>query len=190
MKIGLYGGTFDPVHLAHLLAARAALEELDLAKLFFIPAARSPFKQPLSPADGAIRLRMLRLALAGEPACEVDPREIERGGVSYTIDTVRDYATSHPGAEIHFLIGADHARLLPEWHEAAALAEAARFAIIPRPGEAPPLLPPPFRGVALRGFPLALSSSQIRERVRRGQSIETLVPAAVAEAIRNNRLYL
>jgi nicotinate-nucleotide adenylyltransferase len=190
MKIGLFGGSFDPVHLGHLLMARAALEELELSKVYFVPAARSPFKQPLPPADGAARLQMLRLALAGEPAYEVDSREVERGGVSYTIDTARDYSLLHPGAEIYFLIGADHARQLPDWHEASALAASVRFAIVPRPGEAPLPLPPPFRGVALRGFPLALSSSQIRERIRNGRPIENLVPAAVAEAIRNNRLYL
>jgi nicotinate-nucleotide adenylyltransferase len=189
-KIGLYGGSFDPIHLGHLLAARAALEEIGLDKVCFLPAARSPFKQGAPPTAGPLRLRMLRLALAGNPMFEVDSLEIDRGGVSYSIDTLRDYAGRFPGAEFHFLIGADHVRQLPEWHEAAELAARTRFVVIPRPGQDAPDLPAPFQGVVLRGFPLALSSSQIRERVRAGLPVDGLVPPPVAEAIQNNRLYL
>ena len=189
-KIGLYGGSFDPIHVGHLFAAQAAFEEIGLAKVCFIPAAQSPFKQGSIRTAGQLRLQMLRLALAGSPASEVDSQEIDRGGVSYTIDTVRDYAKRFPGSELYFLIGADHARQLTDWHEASELAAAARFVIIPRPGELVQPVPPPFRGVVLRGFPLALSSSQIRERVRRRLPINHMVQGAVSEAITNNRLYL
>ncbi len=96
-RIGLFGGSFDPVHLGHLLMAQAAREELDLARLFFIPASQSPFKPGSLPTSPAERLRLLRLALAGKNWCEVDEQEIRRGGVSYTIDTVRDYAARWPG---------------------------------------------------------------------------------------------
>lgn len=103
---------------------------------------------------------------------------------------MRDYAQRFPGAELFWLIGADHMPTLPKWREADALAAAVRFIVIPRPGQVPTALPAPFRGVELHGFPLGVSSSQIRARVKAGLPIGGLVPAAVAEAIRNNRLYL
>jgi nicotinate-nucleotide adenylyltransferase len=189
-RLGLFGGSFDPVHLGHLLVAQTALEELGLARLFFIPAAQSPFKPASAAAPGHLRLAMLRLALAGEPACEVDDQELERGGVSYTIETVRSYAARFPQAELFYLIGADHVAKLPQWREAAELAERVRFVVIPRPGEIPPPAPEQFRVSVLQGHPLALSSSQIRARVRAGASLRNLVPAAAAEFLRNNRLYL
>ena len=189
-KIGLFGGSFDPVHLGHLLVAQAAREEAGLERIFFIPAAQSPFKPDSAPAPAAERLRLLRLALAGDADSEVDAQEITRGGVSYTIDTVRDYAKRFPGAQLHYLIGADNAPKLAEWRESAELARLVEFLAIPRPGGPDAVFPPPFRGRTLKGFPLGVSSSEIRARVKAGLSIEHLVPAAVAEAIRNYRLYL
>jgi nicotinate-nucleotide adenylyltransferase len=189
-RIGLFGGSFNPVHLGHLLIAQAALEELQLTRLVFVPAAQSPFKPGAELAPAAQRLRLLRLALAGQTRCLVDDLEITRGGVSYTIDTVREYMVRHPGVEVWYVIGADHARLLPKWREAEELARLVRFAVMPRPGEDGDCLPGPFQGQALRGWAIALSASDVRERVRAGRSVEGLVPPAVAEAIRNNRLYL
>src|SRR5206468_6855353 len=107
-KIGLFGGSFDPVHLGHLLVAEAAREELQLSRLFFIPAAQSPFKPDTAPAPAEQRLRLLRLALAGQTDCEIDDQEIRRGGVSYTIDTLHDYVRRFPGAHLFYLMGADH----------------------------------------------------------------------------------
>jgi nicotinate-nucleotide adenylyltransferase len=190
MKLGLFGGSFDPVHLGHLLVARAALEELSLDRLCFIPAAQSPFKPEHRPAPGPVRARLLRLALAGWTRCEVDEQELHRGGVSYTIDTVRDYARRFADATLFYLIGADHVASLPGWREADALARLVEFVVVPRPGETPAAFPPPFRGRVLRGFPLAVSSSEIRARVRAGLPVEPLVPPAVAEAIRGERLYV
>ena len=190
MKLGLFGGSFDPVHFGHLLVAQAAREELELTRLFYIPAARSPFKPERNPAPPAERLRLLRLALAGKAWCEIDEQEIRRGGVSYTIDTLRDYARRFPEARLFYLVGADHARKLPDWREAAELARLAEFVLIPRPGQAEVPLPAPFRGRTLAGFPLGVSSSQIRARVKAGLPVDHLVPGVVAEAIGNNRLYL
>src|SRR5579859_1268857 len=99
-RVGLFGGSFDPVHLGHLLVAQAAREELGLDRLIFIPAAQSPFKPDSAAAPGPERLRLLRLALAGKSWCEIDEQEIRRGGVSYTIDTLRDYARRDPSAQI------------------------------------------------------------------------------------------
>jgi nicotinate-nucleotide adenylyltransferase len=189
-KLGLFGGSFDPVHHGHLLVAQAAREELQLNRLFFIPAAQSPFKPEAKPSAPNERLRLLRLALAGKDWCELDLQEIERGGVSYTIDTLRDYTRRFPGAELFYLIGADHVAQLPKWREAAELAGLARFVVIPRPGDADSPFPSPFQGQTLRGFPFGVSSSQIRARVKAGLPIDHLTPAAVAEAIRSNQLYL
>jgi nicotinate-nucleotide adenylyltransferase len=190
MKLGIFGGSFDPVHLGHLLVAQAAIEELGLDRLFFIPAAQSPFKPENQPAPAAVRLQLLRFALAGKTNCEVDAQEIRRGGVSYTVDTLRDYAQRFSGAKLFYLIGADNAPKLNEWREPAELSRLAEFVAIPRPGGANPIFPPPFRGRMLRGFPIAVSSSEIRARVKAGLTIENLVPTAVAEAIYAAKAYV
>ena len=189
LKIGIYGGSFDPVHLGHLLVARAALEELGLDRLFFIPAAQSPFKPESKPAPDALRLQLLRLALAGETRCEVDERELRRGGISYTVDTLREYAQQFPTARFFYLIGADHVAKLNGWREPAELARLAEFVVIPRPGEPPVQFPAPFQGRMLTGFPLGVSSSQIRARVKAGLPVEHLVPPGVAGAIRACGVY-
>ncbi len=189
-RVGIFGGSFDPVHLGHLLVAGAAREELGLSRVFFVPAAQSPFKPERRPIPADERLRLLRLALAGQEWCEVDDQELQRGGFSFTIETLRDYVRRFPKAEVWYLIGADHVAQLPKWREAGELAALARFAVFVRPGQAAALLPPPFRGRELKGFPLGLSSSEIRARIKAGQGIQHLVPPAVAEAICNNGLYL
>lgn len=189
MKLGIYGGSFDPVHLGHLLVAQAAMEELGLDRLFFVPAAQSPFKPESAPAPGAMRLQWLRLALAGKSNCEVDDREIRRGGISYTVDTLRDYAKRFPAAQLFYLIGADNAAKLNEWREPGELARLAEFVAIPRPGGAAPVFPQPFRGRTLKGFPFAISSSEIRARIRSGLTIEHLVPPAVREALLAAKAY-
>jgi nicotinate-nucleotide adenylyltransferase len=190
MKLGLFGGSFDPVTLGHLLVAQAAREEIGLDRLHFIPVAQSPFKPGVEPAPAAVRFQMLRLALVGQTWCEVDDQEVRRGGVSFTVDTVRDYQRRFPGAELFWLIGSDLASTLPKWREADELSRLVEFVVIPRPGESAAALPAPFRGRALHGVPFAVSSSLVRLRVKAGLPIEWLVPAGVAEAIRNSRLYL
>ena len=174
------------------MVARAALAEMALDQIFIIHAAQSPFKQAQSLAPAASRLEWLRLAFADEPRCEIDAQEIEREGVSYTIDTVRDYAARFPEAELFYLIGADHVPTLPEWREAAALAEAVTFMVVPRAGEPAVEFPPTFRGTMLRGEPVAISASDLRERLRAGESIEAIenfVPPAVASALKVKHSY-
>jgi len=189
LKIGIYGGSFDPVHTGHLLVAQAAVEELGLDKIFFVPVAQSPFKTENQITPAEIRLRLLRLALAGRANCQVDDQETKRGGTSYTIDTLRDYAKRFPAVELFYLIGADNAAKLNEWREPAELAKLAEFVAVPRPGGATPVFPAPFRGRTLKGFPFGVSSSEIRARVKAGLPVENLVPAAVAEAIRESKIY-
>ena len=189
-RIGLFGGSFDPVTLGHLLVAQAAREAAALTRLYFIPTAQSPLKPGSQPAPAAQRLRLLRLALAGQTHCEIDEQEIARGGFSYTIDTTRHYANRFPEAQLCYLIGSDLVPQLSQWRAADELARRLEFIVIPRPGEPAFELPRPFRGRVLQGFPLGVSSSQIRQRVKAGLAIDWLVPPAVAEAISNERLYL
>jgi len=133
---------------------------------------------------------MLRLALAGEPQFEIDEQEINRGEPSYTILTVRDYVNRFPEAKLYYLIGSDILEQLPRWREAESLARLTEFVVVLRPGDVVPCLPPPYRVRAIKGFPFAVSSSQVRDRIKTGRRIDWLTPPAVAEYIKNNRLYL
>jgi nicotinate-nucleotide adenylyltransferase len=188
-RLGLFGGAFNPVHLGHLLVAEAAIEELALDKLFFIPASRSPFKQGDETAPAELRLRWLRLALAGRACYEIDQQEIQRGGVSYTIDTARHYAKRFPDAELYCLIGADNVHKLSDWRNVEELSKLLKFAAVPRPGQPSPIFPKPFTGTTLKGFPLDISSLRIRARVKSGLPIDYLVPPQVADAIRDSAAY-
>ncbi len=189
MKIGIYGGSFDPVHCGHLLVAQAAMEEAGLDRMFFVPAAQSPFKPENHAAPAALRLPFLRLALAGHADYEVDDREIRRGGISYTVDTLLEFSRQFPGAQLFYLIGADNAPKLNEWRDPATLSALATFLAVPRPGGEPAVFPAPFQGRSLKGFPFGVSSSDIRARVKAGLPIHNLVPAAVAAAIRETGVY-
>ncbi|MGB0581344.1 MAG: nicotinate (nicotinamide) nucleotide adenylyltransferase [Limisphaerales bacterium] len=189
-RIGLFGGSFDPVHLGHLLVAQAAREEFGIDRVFFIPAARSPFKPDSVPAEDHHREQLLRLALSGKANFEIDLQELQRGGTSYTIDTVNAYRSRYPDAKLFWLIGADHVPTLDKWRDADELASKVEFLIIPRPGEADEQAPEPFVIHRLRGFPLGVSSSQIRDRVKAGLPVDQLVSPSVSEAIRNKGLYL
>jgi nicotinate-nucleotide adenylyltransferase len=131
----------------------------------------------------------LRLALAGQTRFSVETLEVERGGVSYSIETVRALQSRFPEARLFWLIGADHVVKLPLWREAEALARSVEFVVIPRPGEAPATLPEPYRLHQLTGWPLKVSASEIRERVRRGQTIRHLVPEAVADSVEQAGVY-
>ena len=135
-NIGIYGGSFDPVHVGHLLVAQAAMEEANLTRLFFVPAAQSPFKTASAPTPANERVRLLHLSLLGKPYFEIDTQEISRGGVSYTVDTVRDYQKRFPQANLFYLIGADNVSALPQWREAGELANSSSSPVQAR------LLPP------------------------------------------------
>jgi nicotinate-nucleotide adenylyltransferase len=189
-RLGLYGGAFNPVHFGHLLVAQAAMEELELDRLYFIPASQSPFKQETPAAPAEMRLRWLRLALAGKIHYAVDDQEIRRGGVSYTIETARNYAKKFPRAKLFWLIGADNVPTLNKWAESDELAKLVEFAAIPRLGKTSVEFPKPFQGRMLKGFPLEISSSEIRTRVKARLPIEAMVPPFVAQAIRDAGVYL
>ena len=189
LRIGIFGGSFDPVHLGHQLVAQAAREEIQLDRVFFVPAAQSPFKPDRQLAPGKLRAAMLRLALAGKTWAEVDTQEIDRGGISYSVDTVANFRSRFPAADFFYLIGADHVAQLPKWRHSGELAKMTTFVVIPRPGQAQAPAPAGFKVQWLRGFPLAVSASEIRARVKAKLPIDVLTGPAVAESIHNNGLY-
>jgi nicotinate-nucleotide adenylyltransferase len=183
MKIGIYGGTFDPVHHGHLILARQALEEFELDRVVFVPAAESPFKTQNHTAPASHRLAMLRLALKGERRFSVDALEIERGGVSYSIDTVKAFRARHPKAKYFLLVGEDNADRFTEWHRFEELKELVNFIVLSRS-----------EGFQSDEYPvvqrrLEISSTEIRNRVANEESITYLVPEAVVDYIKRHQLY-
>ena len=183
MRIGIYGGTFDPVHHGHLILARQALEEFKLDRLIFVPAAESPFKLHNHPAPARDRLAMLRLAITGEDRFEVDALEIERGGVSYSIDTVKMFRSRDPEAELFFLVGEDNAYRLTEWHRFEELKELVAFVVLSRSED---FESPEYPVVQRR---IEISSTEIRNRVANQESITYLVPESVKLYIEQHQLY-
>lgn len=193
------GGTFNPVHLAHLVLAQEALEALDLDEVVLLPCSRPPHKKPDRLAAPAHRLAMLRAAVRGRPGLSVSDLEVRRGGVSYSIDTMRELIRRRPRARWVFLIGADMLQDLHSWKDVSALLGLCEFATFLRPGvdlaavarrlrrhglDDRKLL----RGV-LKSRLIEISSSEIRERVRQRRAIRHLVPAAVDRYIRRHNLY-
>lgn len=186
-RVGLFGGSFDPIHLGHLILAEAALEELHLDRIIFIPAGISPFKQEKPPsASPGQRLRMLEKAIAGEPRFCVDDRELRREGPSFTIDTVRSLLGDHPGVRFLLLLGADNLKDLPRWRDIGELMNLVDFAVLDRGVE---------RGSTEDcGFPVVrrrmdLSSTEIRERAKNGLSIRFMVPGEVYDLIMTEAPY-
>jgi nicotinate-nucleotide adenylyltransferase len=185
-RVGIFGGSFDPVHLGHLLLAEAALEQLDLDRILFVPAAVSPFKQDRPPgATPEQRLTMLRTAVAGESRFSVDERELRRGGPSFTIDTVRSLMGDHPGVRFLLLIGADHLKELPGWHGIGELGNLVDFAVLDR-GDAGAIRDCGFPVVRRR---IDLSSTEIRERSAKGLSIRFMVPGEVYDYLMTHAPY-
>jgi nicotinate-nucleotide adenylyltransferase len=190
-RVGILGGTFNPVHLGHLLIAQDAWETGRLDLLKFIPAAEPPHKRTGSLATARQRLTMIRRAIAGDPRFEVDDIEIKRGGRSYSVDTMRELRRREPDATYTFVIGSDSLAELHLWHDIAGLARLCRFLAVARPGADPK---PPAAGLGIRyrivtGHPVGISSSDIRRRCRQGKPIRYLVPAPVFRYIEAQRLY-
>lgn len=187
LRIGVFGGSFDPIHLGHLVAAEKAREHLELDQVRFVPAARQPFKVEGHEADARHRAEMVRLAIAGNPGFLLDLREIERGGVSYTVDTLRELKAEYPSDQLFLILGADAARDLAKWREAPVLPQLAVVAVVTRPGVSPPAVPGISAIVPAPG--IDISATEIREAVRLGRSIRYLVPREVEEYIAAHGLY-
>ncbi|HEY4282156.1 MAG TPA: nicotinate-nucleotide adenylyltransferase [Chthoniobacterales bacterium] len=181
-KIGIYGGTFDPIHHGHLILAREARERLDLETIIFVPAIVSPFKD--APVTGVTdRLEMLEAAIKGEPGFIIDPMELNRPPPSYTIDTVESIRGRERDAELFYLLGQDNVSGLSRWHRFEDLQKLVRFIVLDRTGEQ--ASHPHF--VVQRK--IDISATEIRKRVASNRSIHYLVPTAVEEIIHRRGLY-
>ena len=182
-KIGIFGGTFDPIHHGHLILAREALEALRLETIMFIPAAISPHKAGQQPTPGDARLAMVRAAIEGEASFAVDSLELERASPSYAFDTVTRLRQRESSAEFIFLVGEDNVARLPSWHRFAELEKQVQFVVLERSG---PKREHPYPAIRRH---VDISATDIRNRVARGQSIRYLVPPAVEKIIRERQLY-
>lgn len=182
-KIGIYGGSFDPIHHGHLILAREAREALDLERIIFVPAAVSPFKGRPPAASGEARLAMLRAAIEGEQGFEIDECELRRPPPSWTIDTVEQIQKREPEAELYLLVGEDNVATLSQWRRFDDLKKLVRFVVLDRTGSETP------RDYRVVRRKIDISATNIRKRVARGQSIRYLVPQAVEKIIRRQNLY-
>lgn len=192
MRLGLFGGTFDPIHLGHLILAESCREALQLDKLWLIVAGTPPHKRG-ERTPVADRLEMARLAVAGHGGFEVSELEAKDPGPHYSYRTLEAIAAARPGDELFFLIGADSLVDLPGWREPQRIAAAATIVVVNRPGVAPPSVPdfgPGARPIVLVESPLIeLASSDLRRRVAAGRSIRFRVPRAVEAYIAERGLY-
>jgi len=199
MKIGILGGTFDPIHNGHLKIAEAARKKLGLNEVYFMPAAKTPLKEGISISAVKRRVEMVRLAIAGKPHFKLSTIELDRPGPSYTADTIAELRKKLGAeTELYFIIGWDSLSQFARWREPARIIRMCRLVAVPRPGYTmpdPKALEAAIPGmseslIVLDNPEIAISATEIRERVARGQSIRRLVPEEVAGYIQKNGLYL
>lgn len=188
MKTGVWGGTFDPPHLGHLVAASDAADALGLDVVLWVVSAAHPLKKGAVRTPAEVRLEMVRAAIAGDPRFEASGLELEREGPSYTVDTLRELHGRRPGGELFFLTGADNLRDFPRWKEPAEIQRLARLVVLSRQGEQ--VTP----GGAYGALPVQVtrvdvSATEVRRRVAAGETIRYLVPDAVGALIRRHGLY-
>lgn len=198
-QLGVFGGTFNPVHHGHLILAREARERLGLARVVLVPNFCSPLREEESLAPAEDRLAMLRLAVEDEPDLSISDVEVVRGGPSFTVETLETFKQTHPGSELTFLCGADSLNTLDRWVRIERILELARVCVLARPGtEAEAAHADLIRrapGVGTRVERLAmtrmidLSATEIRERLATGRSIRWMVPEAVAAYLHQRGLY-
>ncbi|MBI4395555.1 MAG: nicotinate (nicotinamide) nucleotide adenylyltransferase [Elusimicrobia bacterium] len=191
MKLGLFGGSFDPVHCGHIALARAALRELKLDRIYFVPAAQPPHKTPSSLTPATHRLNMLRIALRNAPAFPVSPWEIRRGGVSYTERTLRAFHKRFPRAEWHLILGGDSLNSFTTWRHWRRLLKMSRLVVGRRPGAKSAATPSVLKGQVIRlktRLP-PISSTEVRRRLEKGRPVAPLLPLPVGRYIRQMNLY-
>lgn len=200
MRIGVFGGTFDPVHLGHLVLAEQCREQAGLDQVLFVPSARPPHKLDQETTPFAQRAEMLALAIAGQSAFQLDEMEKDRPGPSFTADTLQLLKYRQPLAELSLLLGADALNDLPMWHGPQRIAALARLLVVARPGSALPdeeairarLALPSGSSLAVQVVhtpAIDIASRDLRRRVREGKSIRYLVPRAVEIYIQEKQLY-
>jgi nicotinate-nucleotide adenylyltransferase len=186
--IGLFGGSFDPIHHGHLIVGQVAREVLGLEVLRFVPALEQPFKRGKHRTSPEHRAAMLSLAVIDAPGFAIETLELTRPKPSYTVNTLEELRLREPGSEFVLLLGADAAAEFPSWHKADRITELAQIAVFARPGT---VLPPTAQFSRTIEVPaIDISATQIRDRVRRGESVRYWVPDRVAEYISGHRLYL
>lgn len=199
MKIGVLGGTFDPIHRGHLAIAEESRARLELAEVYFVPASQTPMKEGSSILPAEHRVSMVRLAIADYPYFKLSTIEIDRPGISYTVDTIAQLREKL-GAEneLFFIIGWDSLAQLPRWREPERIIKMCRLVAVPRPGYSPPdrksleaAIPGLSQRLTVLDKPeIDISATEIRERAARGLSISHLVPEPVVEYIKKQKLYL
>ncbi|MCM3626569.1 nicotinate-nucleotide adenylyltransferase [Paenibacillus glycanilyticus] len=192
-RIGIMGGTFDPVHIGHLIAAEAARDGCGLDEVWFIPTYQPPLKDNQPGASSELRFQMVKEALGGNPAFKALDVELRRGGMSYSIDTVLELKRHYPDAAFSYIIGSDRINDLPKWHRIEELAELITFIGLEREGTALQLgeLPEYIRQrITMAAMPpIGISSTDIRSRAQSGRTIAYLVPDTVHQFIKRRGLY-
>jgi nicotinate-nucleotide adenylyltransferase len=205
LAVGVFGGTFDPIHYGHLRPAQEAVRQLALAELRFVPAAQPPHRPPPQ-ASAAQRLAMVELAIRGLPALRVDDRELQRGGLSYTVLTLESLRAELGNTPLCLLIGADQFRSFETWHRWQEIPDLAHLVVLNRPGATPGSLPawaqaracddfsalravPAGRLAFLSVSPQDISATRIRAALARGESVQGLLPEVVLDYIRTNQVY-
>lgn len=187
MKIGILGGTFNPIHIGHLILAEEAREKLGLDKIIFVPAYLPPHKDTMNIAPAKVRLDLVKLAIAGNKSFGVSDLEIRRDGRSYTIDTLKELKKAYPQDELYFIIGSDLLKYLEEWKDLDEIIKMIKFIAATRPGYPLEKIPSyittlPIRAVDISGF-------EIRQAIKEGKSFRYLVPEAVFRHITKKGLY-
>ncbi len=193
MRVGVFGGTFDPIHLGHLILAELCREQGELDEVLFVPAAQPPHK-PRPQAPFPTRVEMLQLALSGNPAFHVDELEAERAGPSYTADTLTELGRRRPDDELYLIVGADSLRDLPSWYQPERILAQATLLVVARPDAPAPAelrLPSGLKAhsqvVAMP--PIGIASRELRRRLAEGRSVRYQLPRAVEAYIRERKLY-
>ncbi|MCB4756565.1 MAG: nicotinate-nucleotide adenylyltransferase [Elusimicrobia bacterium] len=191
MKVGIFGGSFDPIHRGHLRLAAAAQKQLKLAKVYFVLSPRPPFKRNRIVTSVSDRLPMLRKALAGRPRFVAARWEVNHSGPSYTVTTLKTYKKRHPEDDLYFIMGSDVLKNFHRWKNPRKIIALARLAVGLRPGTGRMKKRTFFSGAlrTLRGVFPDISSTQIRDRVRKKRSLQSLVPKTVAAYIARKKLY-
>ena len=198
--IGLFGGTFNPVHIGHMILAQDACEACSLSRVLFVPCATPPHKATTGLLEDRHRVAMLKRAIAGDERFELEECELERQGVSYSIDTVRTLRERFPDDELVFIIGTDSLVELHLWREIESLLDLCTFVAVPRPGvlreslrvesiQLPAPWPERLLGQVIEGNPVDISSTRIRKRIAEGRGCRYLVPDEVRAYIKENGLY-
>lgn len=191
LRLGVFGGSFDPIHLGHVLVADDVRRQLRLDRVLFIPTWRPPHKRgPLT--SYRRRLEMTRLAIVGVPGFESCAVEQDRPGLSYTVDTLAELRSRYPGANLYLIVGSDQYRDVSSWQRPDLLTRLARVVVASRPGvERPDLFPghDPKRVLFRSIIPVEISAAKVRARLAKGSSVRYMLPVRVAEYVRRHRLY-